>query len=146
MKDLKVVYFDKDNIDIIKFETLRWNAFSHSGPVIVNNYFKDKIEKGEIMVVGCYYLDELIAGAYISPNFQSLYIDELFVRRDFQRNQSHIGTFLMRYILNHKEEIEKYFNCSFSISRLDNKGAHSFYQSLGYKDENNVMGTMKRKI
>ena len=57
--------------------------------------------------MGAFLGSVLIAGCYVSQSRQSLYIEQLFVRKDVQYHPDlHVGTALIKYVLQHKEEIE----------------------------------------
>ena len=74
--------------------------------------------------MGAFLGSVLIAGCYVSQSRQSLYIEQLFVRKDVQYHPDlHVGTALIKYVLQHKEEIESFFHASF----------HDAYHAMGCK-------------
>ena len=131
--------------DISKLEKLRCNAYGmeYNGD---NLYYKNKISDGNIVPLGCFYKQELVAGIYISNSLNSLFIEQIFVKREFQNSDLHIGNYLLHYVLKNKHIFEDYFGVKFSYSRLDNRGHESFYEKLGYVSENNLLDTMKKRI
>ncbi len=94
--------------------------------------------------MGAFLDNELVGVVYINDYYKSLYIDQIFVDKKLHRNK--IATNMLKYVLNNKEMFEKIFNKKFDISRLESNGSDLFYEEMGYKKENNVIGTFKRRI
>ncbi len=131
--------------DVSELEKLRCNAYSmdYHGD---NSYYTNKIREGSILSLGCFYQKELVAGIYLSNSIQSLFIEQIFVKKEFQNSDLHIGNYLLHYVLENKHIFEEYFGVTFHCSRLDNRGHESFYERLGYVSENNLLDTMKKRI
>ena len=64
--------------------------------------------------------------------------------KEYQNNENHIGTNLLRYVLDNKEICENFFKMKFEFSYLDNRCSKSFCEALGYKENRNDM--MSRSI
>ena len=137
--EFKILDSNYDNL--IKIETIR-NSVSNI------NYYIKNIKEGRFKMVGAFLNDEIIGGAYISSSFNSLYIEQIFIRNDYQRSELHVGYNLMKFILNNKIEFEKIFKKDFYYSKLEpnSNEVESFYNKLGYVKEDNIFGTMKKRI
>ena len=137
--EFKILDSNYDNI--IKLETIRNNIKN------IDFYIKNVKEKRFVMV-GAYLNNELIGGAYISSSFNSLYIEKIFVKKEYQRNELHVGYNLMKYILSNKSVFEHFFNKEFYYSKLEpnSKEIEQFYNKLGYVSEDNIIGIMKKRI
>ena len=111
-----------------------------------SNYYLDLLLKGKIIGIGCYYNNQLIGGSYISDFLNSLYIEQIFVKEEYQNNALHIGSSILKYILENKKIFSEYYNKNFDNCRLESKNRDSFYSKLGFKNEGNIMGTMKKRL
>ena len=128
--------------DYINLEQLRKDVFK----IKDSEYYMTKILEGKILVIGCFYQDELVAGAYLSNSYHSLFVEQIFVRDDYQGSVLHVGYYLMKYILEHKEIFDEFFHTSFDQCRLESRNCDSFYEKLGFKTEDNILGTMRKRI
>ena len=133
--------FDKDDNQVYSIEKLRRDVFH----VDIGDYFEHQINDGKITVLGCFFQDKLVGGAYLSSSFDSLFVESIFVKEEYQHHPLHIGSFMIQYIFEHKDIFEKMFHTTFSQCRLESRNQDSFYQNLGFRQENNIMGTMKRR-
>lgn len=111
-----------------------------------SNYYLDLLLNGKIIGIGCYYNNQLIGGAYISDFLNSIYIEQLFVKEEYQNNALHIGSSILKYILENKKIFSEYYNKNFDTCRLESKNRDSLYSKLGFKKEGNIMGTMKKRL
>ncbi len=141
-EELTYQTINKNDERIKEIEKIRSEAF-HIAP---GDYFKNKIEEEKILAIACYYNNTLVAGAYISQSMNSLFIESVFVKEEYQNNTLHIGHSLLKYILEHKSIAEEFFHTKFTQCRLESKNRDSFYENLGFKEENNIMQTMKKRI
>ena len=132
--------------DFITFhpEHLRQDAYSSTEKF--SDFYLKKIKEGYLLAFGCFYQNQLVGCAYLSNYLNSLYIEQLFVKKEYQNHPLHIGYHLLEYILVNKKIFEDYFNEIFEYSRLESRGHDSFYQALGYRQENNLLETMKKRI
>ena len=143
--DIRYELLDNNNKDILEIEMLRCEAFNIK-ELVKDSYYYKKIKDGDMVVVKCYLDDKLVGGVYVTNSYSSLFIDQIFIRPKYQRNGLHIGSRLLNYVLENKNIFEDYFNKKFSVSRLENRCQDEFYNYMGYKNENNLMDTMKRRI
>lgn len=135
--------FCDDNFKII--ERIRKEAFNIEDTE-QNDYYYQKIKNNSIYVIQCYYNNELVGGAYISNYLNSLFIEQIFIIKKYQKSDLHLGTKLMKYIIDNKRKFETVFDTQFSFSRLESCMEDHFYENLGYSEEQNVLETMKRRI
>lgn len=130
--------------NIIELENLRFEVYDYKNMNFKETYFYREMINGNILPFGVYQDEQLIAGCYVSKSFQTLFIEQLFVLKKYQNNKEHIGSNLLRYVLNNKKICEEFFNTEFKFSYLDNRYNKSFYENLGYKENNTDM--MFRRI
>ena len=127
----------------LELEKIRSKAYEVDYHVSVN--YLEEVKKGNILMAGAYLGDQLVAGVYISSSQNSLYIEQLFVDKEYQDNELHIGSNLLKYILANKEEVEIYFNKQYTYSRLDTSNdLEPFYKKLGYRKNDNYLHMIKR--
>lgn len=112
----------------------------------LNQYYFDKFINHKLLAYEVHYRNELVGGAYISSSFNSLFVEQLFIKKEFQRSYLHVGSKLLEYIIKNKETCELFFKTKFNISRLESRNNETFYQKLGYQKENNIYDTMKKRI
>lgn len=142
MSKLSYVFFDSHDKEILNLEELRCEVFETEG----TSYYLDLIYKERMLAIGGYLDDKLVGGVYVTDSFDSLFIEQVFVKKEFQNNSLHIGSSLLKYILENKKIIEKFFHKEFNRCRLESRNKDSFYKMLGFREENNIIGTMKRRI
>lgn len=124
---LEKLRLEANNIDISTFP-------------IQETYYFSNLKTNTYLIFTTYLENELVAACYIKNTYNSLYIDQLFVKKEYQNSPYHFGSNLLKYILNHKQLIEKYLNTSFTYSYLEpNNKTKNFYQSLGYQEKENLM-------
>ena len=129
---------------ILELENLRFNVYNHKSIKPDETYFFRQMKEGKILPFGAYLDDTLVGACYVSKTYQTLFIDQLFVAKEYQNNEEHIGTNLLKYVLDNKEVCEEYFNTTFNFSYLDNRVPKTFFENLGYKENNN--GMMSKRI
>lgn len=122
--------------DIVRAELLRLEAYNLSieNFDIMNSYYFMAIRNNLIIPFGFFINDRLVAACYVSNTFNSLYIDQLFVRPIFQNTGLHFGRSLLRYILVNKKMLEELFGQELHTSILepiDNKCV-GIYEKEGY--------------
>ena len=103
----------------------------------VDDNYVDRIKNGSIVACECYCDEELIGCVYDSSRFNSLVIDQVFVKKEF-RNDELIS------VLNSKNIFERIFKTNFSCSMLESERDNSVYESLGYQEGSS--GTMRKRI
>ena len=65
-------------------ECLRENAYQQASLLEEEKYYTERILSGEFLAYRASYDKEPVAGIYVSNRFGSLYIDQLFVKYEFQ--------------------------------------------------------------
>ena len=86
----------------------------------------------------------LAGGCYVSNSRNSLYIEELFIKKDVK--QIEVGTNLLKYVLKRKSFIEKYYCQEFNTSCLENREElNGIYQSLGYRKISQIVMSKRFK-
>ena len=137
--------------NILELERLRRNAYSFSDDSLeeIKSYYAYMIIEGKVFVWGAFLDSALIAGCYVSQSRQSLYIEQLFVRKDVQYHPDlHVGTALIKYVLQHKEEIESFFHASFHDANVEpaSQALTGYYEKLGFRNTNDSLNTFRKRI
>ena len=129
--------------DFREIEHLRRKAFEITSML---DYFENNLKEGKMVAVGAYLDGKLIGGAYISSSMHSLYIEQLFVNKEYQHQG--IGSNIVRYILNNKGYFEKYFNEKYIYSKTEPSSdeALKMLENLGYKKADDALDTMRKYI
>lgn len=135
---------DLSEQNILALEKLRFEVYDYKNLNPDKTYFYREMINGNILPFAAYENGLLIGGCYVSKTFETLFIDQLFIAKDYQNTIEHIGTNLLKYVLANKELCEDFFNTKFNFSYLDNSCSKSFYENLGYKENNNEM--MSKRI
>ena len=126
-----LLQIDLDTISMI--EELRFDAYDISGIDSSKTYYANEIRKGKFIAFGAFYQGELIGSCYVSNSGSTLYIEQLFVSKAFQKTNLHVGSNLLKYVLSQKDYIEDYFNCNFHYSCLDSiNNTDNLYKRVGY--------------
>lgn len=101
-----------------------------------------------MLIFICLYQDELVGACYVSNSFNSTYIDQFFVAKEYQEIGLHIGKNLLEYILKNKSIAETFFQSHFSWSKLEHGSQKSktLYEKKGYVEDNTLLNIMKKKI
>lgn len=144
--EYKIIFSNKTNplseSIIYSLEKLRLEAnnIDISTFPIQETYYFSNLKSNTYLIFTTYLENELVAAYYIKNTYNSLYIDQLFFKKEYQNSTYHFGSNLLKYILNHKQLIEKYLNTSFTYSYLEpNNNTKNFYYSLGYQEKENLM-------
>ena len=135
---------DLSEQNILSLEKLRFEVYDYKNLNPDKTYFFFFLINGNILPFAAYENGLLIGGCYVSKTFETLFIDQLFIAKDYQDTPEHIGTNLLKYVLANKKLCEDFFNTKFNFSYLDNSCSKSFYENLGYKENNNEM--MSKRI
>ncbi len=141
---IKYEKVDLSEQNILALEKLRFEVYDYKNLNPDKTYFYREMTKGNILPFAAYENGLLIGGCYVSKTFETLFIDQLFIAKDYQNTIEHIGTNLLKYVLANKELCEDFFNTKFNFSYLDSSCSKSFYENLGYKENNNEM--MSKRI
>lgn len=136
-------FLNNNLINYMKLERIRSSAYFID--YFVSDRFTNKVLNNQLLLVGAFIDNELVAGAFITDELDSLYIDQLFVGVKYQRNELHVGYNLMKYILNNKDKVEEYFHKELLLSKLQaSDSLQPFYKKLGYHTGENYMHMIKR--
>ena len=144
MDDFNFTVIDGEN-NFKLLESLRFDSYGIHN-IDFNQYYYDKFIHHKILLYGAFYHGVLVGGAYISSSFDSLFVEQLFVKKEFQKSYLHVGSKLLNYIIYDKKYCEEFFKTKFDVSRLESRNNDLFYQKLGYQKEDNIYGTMKKRI
>lgn len=112
----EIINLNEKNIKLL--ENIRYNAYQLN-PLDFppkNTFHTRELKNGKYLVFGCYLNNQLIGACYTSKSHNSLYIEQLFILKEFQKNKEHYGSNLLKFVLQNKEIIEKYFNSKFNFS------------------------------
>ena len=126
---------------IIQLESIRYNAYNMNKKQypIEKTYHTMNLKKGNYLVFGCFLNNQLVGACYTSNSNHSLYIEQLFILKKYQRTGLCLGKNLLLYVLKNKEMIEEYFHTNFNFSYLDAYGNTSnLYTSVGYRKVNSL--------
>ena len=99
-------------IDNIKsLETIRYRAYGkeYDGEIDNTFYARNLISK-KMLLFATFIGEELCAGCYISISQNSLFIEQLFVKPEYQNTGLRIGRNLLEYINFNKDIIAKHYN------------------------------------
>lgn len=132
--------------NIEKLELARFDAYGMKTDDfdLKNTFSANQLRNKKYLAFGAYLEDELVGGCYVSSSRNSLYIEELFVRKDAK--QIEVGTNLLKYVLKRKSFIEKYYHQEFNTSCLENREElNGIYQSLGYRKISQIVMSKRFK-
>jgi hypothetical protein len=133
--------------DFLECEELRHRIFNLGD--VESPYYIKQFLNFKLFVVGAFIDDELIGCIYFAP-FNSDYgsIDYVVVEEKYQRSKLHVGTSLLKYIEDHKEDICEYTSI-ISISKYFispiSKDTEKLYKKQGYK-KTKLDGTLCKNI
>ena len=105
MLEYKIVSPTLDNI--FELESLRLNAYGVNGNNVLadKTFYSKELVDGKYLVFGAFLDQKLVGACYVKDTYNSLYIDQLFVQKEYQRSSKHIGSGLLRYVLENKEMV-----------------------------------------
>lgn len=91
----------------------------------------------QLIPFGLYLDGSLIGGCYVSCYGDSLFINYLFIKEEYQNSGLRLGRYLLERVLELKPIFEEYFKKEFNVSRLtaNNDKSRSIYEKLGYSSE-----------
>jgi len=135
--------FDSNKYSLAELEKQRALSFGFDYKYI-GSHFKNSINNNAILAYVCSLNEKIIGGAYVSDSLSSLYIEQLFVNPKYQSKG--IGTALMNYVLNDVEYLENKFNHLILYSMLEDASHSNFYKNMGYRESNNVMRVLKKRL
>ena len=128
-KNLKITDENIEKLELARFDAYGMKTDDFD---LKNTFSANQLRNKKYLAFGAYLEDKLVGGCYVSNSRNSLYIEELFVRKD--ASQIEVGTNLLKYVLKRKSFIEKYYCQEFNTSCLENREElNGIYQSLGYR-------------
>lgn len=135
--------------DIKEIETLRKEAFNIDETKLdagINSFYEKQIDDNKILPIGGYVNDELVAGIYISSALNSLFIEQLFVKKEYRHNG--YGKQIVKFVLDNKHIFEEFFKQEFDFSKAEirNNDALKLVENLGYSETNDIYGTFRKRI
>ncbi len=135
--------------DIKEIETLRKEAFNIDETKLdagINSFYEKQIDDNKILPIGGYVNDELVAGIYISAALNSLFIEQLFVKKEYRHNG--YGKQIVKFVLDNKHIFEEFFKQEFDFSKAEirNNDALKLVENLGYSETNDIYGTFRKRI
>ena len=128
-------------------ELLRCDVFGLEKSI--SPYYEDRFENHKTFFLGAYENNQLVGALYFSPFlYNTGIIDMLFVRKDYQDTDLHIGSALLAYIEIHNEDICDYFNYlsidKYLISPASEK-SERLYKHRGYR-KTGLDGTFYKRM
>jgi GNAT superfamily N-acetyltransferase len=147
MKHILLNANDK-NIELV--EKLRYETYNQEIPVnILDTFYAQKLKEKNLLLFVTILGTEICAVCYVSRVGYSLFIDQLFVKKEYQNTGLRIGRSLLEYINTNKKLVEQ--ELSFKPLRTSKliyttEKSHELYLKIGYKDDNNFLNTMKKRI
>ncbi len=129
-----------------EIENLRKEVFDIK--VSTGTYYLNGLIDNKIKAIATSNNNELIAGCYFHSFLNSLVIDLLFVKKNYQEKGLKLGRNLLLDLFNHKKELEKILDARLyttSIEPIDEKAA-TIYKKIGYKRGKNITGIMYKSL
>lgn len=142
MTDIKYEIITLNEETITLLEKIRYNAYGMNPNDFSpeNTLYTRELKNDKYLVFGCYLNNQLIGACYTSKAHNSLYIEQLFILKKYQKSNLHLGSNLLKFALTNKKVAEDYFNSKFHFSYLDDYANTSdFYKSLGYVEKETHM-------
>ena len=143
---MDIRFLDKDSI-LTEVEKLRNEAFGINEE-FASDLYKNMFNEHQLLVLGAYVDDKLVGALYFSPFYSTNgYIDQLFVRKEYQNCSFHVGTSLLKYLEDNVSDIEEYFQRYFTRFYIEyiNERSKSVYLKQGYRFTK-LDGTLTKKI
>ncbi len=134
----KLLWPTEDTVS--KLEYLRFDVFEMDKTYLKENqtFYEQALLKGQVYAFGALLNNAIIAGCYVSVNLNNLYIDQLFVSKEYQKDE--IGKHLLEYVLKHRKLIEELTGTILKGSFLDScNKSQGFYEKLGYREKEGRM-------
>lgn len=119
---------------LLEMEDLRDDAYQLESSFKERLHYLKRLESQKYVALSAYYQNELVAGCYVSDQFSTLYIQQLFVGYNWQGKHYHFGRLLLLETLKRREELEQYFKKEFWRSQLVayDERSKKIYKNVGY--------------
>lgn len=139
---------------IIQVEKLRYNAYGYDPleneeEILDISYYAREIKRGNMMIFASFIEDEMCAACYVSYTASSIFIDQLFVKKEYQEFGLKLGRRLLAYVNANKHLVEEHFKVPpiyYSKLAYTTEKSKALYKKVGYKESNRVLGIMKKHI
>ena len=131
--------------DLLELEKLRCEVLHIDE---VSKYYTDQLLTNKTYAIGAYVDKELVGGCYFHNLNQTLMVDQLFVKEQYQNTGMRIGRSMLNELMTNKEELEHLFNERVTICRIesDNEKAHALYSKMGFRESNSNEDTFYKSI
>ena len=132
---------DNSDENIFKLETLRFRAYNMQEQFEGFTLYAIGIHEGSMVPFGFFIDDKLAAGCYVSCNYGTLHIEQLFVHPALQETGLRAGRLLLNYVLINKKELEDYFHTTFDYCTLEpsSEKSKAIYEKVGFKSDEMLM-------
>ena len=132
--DIKYDYVRAIREQLLELEDLRDDAYQVESSFKERLHYLKRLESHKFIALSAHYQDELVAGCYVSDQFSTLYIQQLFVGYKWQAKHYHFGKLLLLETLRRREEFECFFQKKFCLYQLVayDERAKKIYESVGY--------------
>lgn len=114
-------------------ESLRKKVFNLQG---VGRYYLDQILYGKEFVLAATEDKKIIGGCYFHRFENILFIDQVFVKEEYQNSGLEVGRVLINSLLINKDLMEKELGDKITMCRIsaNNEKAKSLYKKIGFKE------------
>lgn len=147
---MKHLLLEPNDDNILEAEKIRYNSYGkESPPNILDTFYSMNLKSRKLLLFATILGDEIVAACYVSRVGYSLFIDQLFVKKDYQNTGLKIGRKLLEYINNNKHIVEEQLSFKpLQTSKLiyTSEKSHALYLKIGYKDENKTLSSMIKHI
>jgi hypothetical protein len=143
---MEIKLLDQKGI-LSEVEELRNDAFNIDDEFSTDSY-KNRFKDHQLLILGAFIDGKLVGALYFSPFFSTNgYIEQLFVRKEFQNCSFHVGTSLLQYLEDNIEDIEDYFKRYFTRLYIEYKNEKSerVYLNAGFR-YTKLDGTLTKEI
>ena len=144
MEDISFSLLNLDDNLINVLENMRYDAYSINLSSDISSFYKFNLNHGNFVAFGVYYQNQLVGACYVSKTYSSLYVEQLFILKKYQNTNLHLGSELLKYVLNQKEYVDNYFNINAKYSYIENSIDSHLYERLGYKEVTEFL--MRKKL
>lgn len=126
-------------------EKLRREVFNINNSEYIR-YLNDLINK-ELYSYATRINNEMVAGCYFSVNYNILNIQQLFVKKSYQKTGANLGRGLVLYMLDNKKDIEKLTGKKIDRSWIypSSDDAYIIFKKIGYESYGNTNFSMMYK-
>ncbi len=152
MTDLKIAIktLPPTRENIKNCEQVRYDSIGQtiSEEYLLTSKCASRILDAEIFMFAMYVEDILVAGCYVSDSFDTLFIEQLFVKKEYQETGLYLGRNLLKYVLENRESVERYFHFHPTRSELffTTDKSKYIYEKMGYKTKKEEIHLMSKSL